>query len=398
MSDTSISKRPLREAFLPFSLPWIGEEEIAEVVEVLRSGWLTTGPKVQRFEEAFGAAVGAQHAVGLSSCTAALHLALAGLGIGPGDEVITTTFTFAATVNVILHVGARPVLVDVRTETWTMDPAAVEAAITPRTAAIIPVHYAGHPCDMSILWSLARRHGLAVVEDAAHALGAALDDLPVGSGESDAVCFSFYPIKNITTGEGGMLVTPNADLASRVRQLSLHGISRDAWQRSEGRGSWYYEVRAPGFKYNMTDIQAAIGLKQLERMPFLQNRRKSYAKRYDAELKSLPGIVPQAVVPGVQHARHLYPIRIFPSELGFTRDEVIRGLAEAHIGTSVHYIPIHLHPYASKVLGYQRGDFPVSEAVYEGILSLPLYPKMSDADVEDVLHALRTIVASRAPT
>lgn len=381
------------EPFLPFAQPDIGQEEIDEVADTLRSGWLTSGPKVQAFEEAFRQVTGASHAVALSSCTAGLHLALLAAGIGPGDEVITTPLTFAATVNVILHVGARPVLADVRDDDYNIDPNEVEPRITPRTKALLPVHYGGQPCRMDELLALARQRGLRLIEDAAHALGARYRGQPIGA-LSDAAVFSFYPIKAITTGQGGMLTTDDGELAEQVRLLSLHGLSKSAWGRySERGGAWAYQVLAPGFNYVMTDIQAAIGIHQLDRLEAFQARRTHLAGEYDRLLDDLPEVIrPPVRDEDLVHAWHLYPIRLALERLSISREDFIEELRKRGIGTSVHFIPIHLHPYFGQELGLRPGDYPVAEAIFAGLVSLPLYPRMQDADVARVAAAIHEIV------
>ena len=381
------------QPFLPFAQPDIGQEEIDAVVETLRSGWLTGGPKVQAFEEAFRETTGAAHAVALSSCTAGLHLALLAAGVGPGDEVITTPLTFPATVNVILHVGATPVLADVREDDYNIDPEEVERRITPRTKALLPVHYAGLPCRMEELLALARRHELRTIEDAAHALGARYRDRPIGA-LSDASVFSFYPIKNITTGQGGMLTTDDGELADQVRLLSLHGLSKNAWDRYSERGSWSYQVLAQGFNYTMTDIQAAIGIHQLARLDAIQARRTHLAQRYDELLADLPELIRPPVRDDSVHAWHLYPIRLDLERLRIGRDEFIEELRERGIGTTVNFIPIHFHPYFRETLGLCPGDYPVTEALFAGFISLPLYPRMQDADVDRVAEAVHDLIAA----
>ena len=385
------------EPFLPFAQPEIGQEEIDEVVDTLRSGWLTGGPKVQIFEESFREVTGASHAVALSSCTAGMHLALLAAGIGPGDEVITTPLTFAATVNVILHAGATPVLADVREDDYNIDVDEIERKITPRTKALLPVHYGGHPCRMDELQALADRHKLRVIEDAAHAVGASYHGQPIGA-LTDAAVFSFYPIKAITTGQGGMLTTNDADLAGQVRLLSLHGLSKNAWNRYSKGGSAEYQVLAPGFNYAMTDIQAALGIHQLKRLEAFQARRTHIANQYNALFAGVPELIRPPMRGEVVHAWHLYPIRLQLDRLTIDRAQFIEELRERGIGTSVHFIPIHLHPYYREALSLGPGDFPVTEAIYEGLISLPIYPRMEDADVERVAAAVREIAgAHRRP-
>lgn len=389
-ASTGLERRPRRDAYLSFSPPLIGEEEIAEVVDTLRSDWITAGPKVARFEKEFGAAVSAPAAVALGSCTAGLHLALVGRRIGPGDEVITTTLTFAATVNVVEHVGARPVLVDVEPDTLTIDPARIAAAVTGRTRAIIPVHYAGHPADMDPIAELARTHRLVLVEDAAHALPAAYRGRAIGSG-TNPVAFSFYATKNLTTAEGGML-TGAPDLVARARTLSLHGLSRGAATRYHAGGHWQYEILAPGFKYNMTDIQAALGLWQLRKLQRFQTRRREIVARYQEAFAGEPALELPVVRPWVEHAWHLYVLRLRPAALRIGRDRFIEELAARNIGTSVHFIPIHLHPYYRERYGYRPASFPVAYDNFKRMLSLPLNARLRDEDVTDVIDAVLDVV------
>jgi dTDP-4-amino-4,6-dideoxygalactose transaminase len=380
--------------FLPFALPEIGEAEIAEVVDTLRSGWVTTGPKARRFEADFAAFLGATeaeplHCVAVNSATAGLHLALEALGIGPGDEVITTTHTFTATAEVVRYLGADVKLVDVDPATLNIDPAAVEAATTPRTKALIPVHYAGLAADMPALLDIARRHGLKVVEDAAHALPATCGGALVGTLASDATVFSFYANKTITTGEGGMLVTRDAALAKRAQVMRLHGMNRDAFDRFTAQvPSWYYEIVAPGFKYNLTDIAAALGLHQLKKARAFRERRAEIASRYDAAFAGLPVLRPPQPPPGELHAWHLYVLRL-ADDAPCTRDELVERLFAAGIGCSVHYMPLHLHPYWRERYALTPSMFPHSQHAYERMLSLPIYTRMADADVERVSDAVR---------
>jgi dTDP-4-amino-4,6-dideoxygalactose transaminase len=380
--------------FLPFALPEIGEEEIAEVVDSLRSGWVTTGPKARRFEADFAAFLGdpALHCVAVNSATAGLHLALEAIGIGPGDEVITTTHTFTATAEVVRYLGADVKLVDIDPATLNIDPQAVEAAITPRTKALIPVHYAGLAADMPALLALAKQHGLKVVEDAAHALPTTRGGRLVGTLDSDATVFSFYANKTITTGEGGMLVTRDAALAKRAQVMRLHGMNRDAFDRFTATvPSWYYEIVAPGFKYNLTDIAAALGLHQLKRLPAFQQKREQLAAHYNAGLRGLPVILPPPPAPGDTHAWHLYVLRLADgAPIG--RDALIEALYAAGIGCSVHYIPLHLQPYWRDRYGLQAAMFPHSQHAYEQMLSLPLYTRMTDADVDRVLAVLHRLL------
>ncbi|MBX3645659.1 MAG: DegT/DnrJ/EryC1/StrS family aminotransferase [Rubrivivax sp.] len=385
--------------FLPFALPDIGDEEIAEVVDTLKSGWVTTGPKAQRFEAEFSAFLGGRvgdnslHAIAVNSATAGLHLALEGLGIGPGDEVITTTHTFTATAEVARYLGADVRLVDIDPATLNLDPSAVEAAITPRTKALLPVHYGGLAADMPALLDIARRHGLKVVEDAAHALPTTCAGRLVGTLDSDATVFSFYANKTMTTGEGGMLVTRDAALAKRARVMRLHGMNRDAFDRYTAKvPSWYYEVVAPGFKYNLTDIAAALGLQQLKKVQAFQQARQRIAEAYDAGLAGLPLLTPPRPRSGDQHAWHLYPLRL-AAGAPLDRDALIERLFAQGIGCSVHYIPLHRHPYWRERYQLRAEDFPHSDHAYRHLLSLPIYTRMQPADVQRVIEALRAALA-----
>lgn len=380
--------------FLPFALPEIGEDEIAEVVDTLRSGWVTTGPKARRFEQAFAEFLGEPQieCIAVNSATAGLHLALEALGIGPGDEVITTTHTFTATAEVVRYLGADVVLVDIDPKTLNIDPKLVEAAITPRTRCIIPVHYAGLAVDMIAILDIARKHGLRVVEDAAHALPTTLEKELIGTMGSDATVFSFYANKTMTTGEGGMLVTRNAELAKRAKVMRLHGMNRDAFDRFTAKvPSWYYEIVAPGFKYNLTDIAAALGLHQLKRIPAFQARRELIAQAYNDAFADLPLILPPQPVEGDTHSWHLYVLRL-SEELEMERDVFIERLYAAGIGCSVHYIPLHLHPYWRDRYGLRPEQFPHSQKAFERMVSIPLYTAMTDADVQRVIRTVREIV------
>ncbi|HPG80637.1 MAG TPA: DegT/DnrJ/EryC1/StrS family aminotransferase [Piscinibacter sp.] len=379
------------QPFLPFALPDIGEAEIAEVVDTLRSGWVTTGPKTRRFEEDFAAYLGAPglHALAVNSATAGLHLALEALGIGPGDEVITTTHTFTATAEVVRYLGADVVLVDIDPTTLCIDVDAVERAITPRTKAVVPVHYGGLAADMGRLLALARKRGLRVVEDAAHALPSTCGGRLVGTLESDATVFSFYANKTITTGEGGMVVTRDDEIARRVKVMRLHGISRDAFDRFTAKvPSWYYEIVAPGFKYNLTDIASAMGIHQLRRANEFQRCRQAIAHAYDQALAGLPLLRPPHPVVGDLHSWHLYVVRL-TDEARLSRDGFIEKLFAAGIGCSVHYIPLHLQPYWRDRYGLRAEQFPHSQHAYERMVSLPMYSRMTEADVHRVAAATR---------
>jgi dTDP-4-amino-4,6-dideoxygalactose transaminase len=384
----------MRNSFLPYCLPFIGEEEIAEVADSLRSGWVTTGPKVKRFEQEFATYVGAKHAIAVSSCTAALHTSLAAMNVGPGDEVIVPTLTFCATANVVVHLGATPVLVDVD-QNFLISPDAVCRAINPRTKAIIPVHYGGQACSLRDILELADRHGIPVIEDAAHAAGAEYEGRRIGS-HGRAVCFSFYATKNMTTGEGGMVTTDDDDLAARIRLLSLHGMSRDAWKRYTQAGSWYYGVLEPGYKYNMTDLQAALGIHQMRRLDGFIRRRLEIAAMYDRAFSDLPEIRLPRRLSGRNHTFHVYPIRLNADLMHMNRSEFIDDLRARNIGTSVHFIPLHRHTFYRERYGYLPEQFPVCEEIYQGLLSLPLYPKMTDQNAADVIEAVREIVIANS--
>lgn len=377
--------------FLPFALPEIGDEEIAEVIDTLKSGWVTTGPKARRFEQDFAAFLDEPgiEAIAVNSATAGLHLALEALGIGPGDEVITTTHTFTATAEVVRYLGADVRLVDIDPATLNIDPTAIEAAITPRTRAILPVHYAGMAVDMDAVLAIARRHGLKVVEDAAHALPTTHGGRLVGTLDSDVTVFSFYANKTITTGEGGMAVTRDPALAARMKVMRLHGINRDAFDRFTAKvPSWYYEIVAPGFKYNLTDIAAAMGIHQLKRAQGFQQKRAQLAALYDELLADLPLILPPRPAAGEVHSWHLYVLRL-TDDAPIGRDALIEALYAAGIGCSVHYIPLHLHPYWRERYDLQAADYPHSQHAYERMLSVPLYTRMTEDDVRRVAAALR---------
>jgi dTDP-4-amino-4,6-dideoxygalactose transaminase len=394
------------DIFLPFALPDIGEEEIRAVEACLRSGWVTTGPVTRRFETAFRDYLGGEiEAIAVNSATAGLHLALEAAGVKPDDEVIVPTLTFTASAEVVRYLGARPVFVDADPHTLNLDPAAVAAAITPRTRAIVPVHFAGMAADMDAIGRLARRHGLRVIEDAAHAFPTRHRGRLVGTLDSDVTVFSFYANKTMTTGEGGMVVTRNPRLAERIRCMRLHGISRDAFDRYTSRTpSWYYEVVAAGFKYNLTDIASAIGIEQLRKIDRFQQRRSILAERYDAALSGLPLTLPARPAPGSgsTHAWHLYVVRLdraapdgadSATMAAGGRDALIASLAERGIGTSVHFIPLHRQPYWRDSCGLRAADFPVAEAAFGAMLSLPLYTRMGDADQARVIAALHDLLS-----
>ena len=401
-----LTGRPPRTSFLPFALPDLGEAEIEAVVRVLRSGWITTGPEVQAFEREFAELLGVRHAVAVNSCTAGLHLALEAAGLRPRDEVLTSTITFTATGEVVEYLGARTRFVDVDAQTLNLDPVAVRALIEReyvrqcdawvhretggRLRAIVPVHYAGHPCDMTALLSIAAEYGLFVVDDAAHALPATLGGRKVGA-MGCPTAFSFYATKTLTTGEGGMLTTDDDALAARARVMALHGITRDAWKRYTAAGSWFYEVSDAGYKYNLTDIAAALGRVQLRRLQEMQQGRERIAARYAAGLAALDAVEPLAVRAGAGHAWHLYAVRLRLERLSIDRARFVQELKDRQIGTSVHFIPLHRQPFYAGKYGYQAAQFPVAEAVYPRLISLPIYSRMSADDVDSVVAAVADV-------
>lgn len=380
----------MRSTFLDFSPPSIGKEEIAEVVDTLQTDWITTGPKASRFEQEFAGFIGAPAALAVSSATDAMQVALAALGIRAGDEVITSTMTFCSTVHVIEHLAAKPVLVDVEHDTLCMDPEKAKAAVTPRTKGIMPVHLYGHPCDMDSILETASHHRLFVLEDAAHSLPARYRGRMVGT-IGTATAFSFYATKNLTTAEGGML-TGSPELIQQARMWSLHGMSRDAYKRYTAEGSWYYEVVLPGFKCNMTDIQASLGLQQLKKLPAFQERRRQVVERYSATFSQLPELQVPVERSGCESAWHLYVIRLNPEMLRIDRGRFIEELKARNIGTSVHFIPVHLHPYYREKYGYKPEDFPIAYENYRRIISLPLHPRLTDRDVDDVIEAVVDVI------
>lgn len=379
---------------VPFAPPDIRDAEIQEVLATLRSGWLTTGPRVHQFEQRFAAYVGAPHAIAVNSCTAALHLSLIASGIGPGDEVITTPLTFCATANTIVHAGAAPVFADVDRQSMNLDPVAAAAAVTTRTAAVLPVHFAGRPVAVPDFRRLAARHDLVLIEDAAHAVETVSLGGKVGA-TADFSCFSFYATKNLTTGEGGMVTTASAEAADRIRIAALHGMSRDAWKRYSGDGRPQYDVVMPGFKYNMMDIQAALGLHQLARIEHALVRREDIWRRYDEGLADLPIARPAPAAEGTRHARHLYTILVDRDAAGFDRDELASALLNRGISTGIHFRALHLQPYYAERFGFRRGMFPNAEYVSDRTLSLPLSPAMTDDEVDRVIEELARLLGRR---
>lgn len=384
----------MRETFLPFAKPDISEEAIADVADSLRSGWITTGPKALKFEKSFGEYLGVPYALAVNSATAGLHLSLLAFGIGPGDEVITTPMTFAATANTVILTGARPVLADIDPVTFNIRPELVKKALTPRTKALIPVHFAGRPCEMEALEEIAEKNGLVIIEDAAHALGASRQGRPIGSParQRQAAVFSFHPTKNITTGEGGMVCTACEDAAERVSVLRQHGMSKGAWNRYAATGTPHYDLLFPGLKYNMLDIQAAIGNDQLTRLASFNARRREIVNMYRKGLEGLPGLaLPPEPAQGDVHSWHILTPLIDIDFLGFSRDEFMARMRELNIGTALHYQALHLFSYYGREYGWKRGDFPGAEFVSDRIVSIPLFPAMTDDDVADVIEAIRRV-------
>ena len=382
---------PVRHSFLPFHQPLVDAADEQAVLETLRSGWLTTGPRTKHFEQTFAAYTGSAHCVALNSCTAALHLALEAVGVGEGDEVVTSPITFASTANVIVHRRARPVFADVEPHTLNVDPAALEAAITPRTKALIPVDFAGHPCELDAVMALGAKYGCTVIEDAAHAVGAEYNGRRIGS-IADMTCFSFYATKNVTSGEGGALTTNRRDWAERIGVMSLHGISRDAWKRYGAEGYRHWDIVAPGFKYNMFDLQAALVSSQFDKMERFHARRIALKARLDAGLRDLVEIAIPGERPGVSHAYHLYPIVVRTEVIGVDRDTVMNAIQAENVGVGVHFRAVHLHPYYADTYGFRRGMFPNAEYYSDRTISLPLYPKMTDGDADDIVAAVRKVV------
>jgi perosamine synthetase len=385
---------PVRETLLPYGRQSIDEDDIQAVVEVLKSPWLTTGPKIAEFEQAFATRVGAAEAVAFSSGTAALHGAAFAAGLKPGDEAITTPLTFAATANCVLYQGATPVFADVCSDTLNLDPGQLSAKITPRTRAIIPVDYAGHPAELDAIFEIARRHGSVVIEDACHALGAEYRGQRLGS-LADMTVFSFHPVKHVTTGEGGMVATNNAGYAETLRRFRNHGISCDARQR-QSAGQWHYEMVLLGFNYRLTDIGCTLGVSQLRKLDGNLARRREIAARYTEAFRDVPGIIPPAVHHEVNPAWHLYPIRLDLARLTEDRGRFFGALRSENIGVNVHYIPVHLHPYYRARFAFNGGEFPVAEDAYARLISLPMFHSMSDQDVNDVIAAVGKVSAAFA--
>lgn len=377
--------------YIVFGSPYIGREEIREMVKTLKSGWIGTGPKVAKFEKMIGRYVGSDFALALNSCTAGLHLSFLVSGIGAGDEVITTPLTFCATVNTIIHSGAKPVFVDVDRKTMNMDPRLIEKAINKKTKAIAPVHLAGRPCEMDVIMKIARKHKLMVIEDAAQALGSEYKGKKIGS-IGDLTCFSFYATKNITTGEGGMVTTDRQDLADKIKIYALHGMSKDAWKRYSDNGYKHYEIIYPGYKYNMTDMQASLGLHQLKRIEAFDKKRQKIWDLYNAAFKDLPVELPAPIPRDIHHNKHLYTLLIDKKRSGLSRDEFMMALHKRGIGSGAHFIPAHLHKYYRERFGYRRGDYPNAEYVGDRTVSLPLSAKLTMPEAKRIIKAVREII------
>lgn len=377
--------------FITFGSPLIEDEEIKEVEKTLRSGWIGTGPKVAKFEEMFKEYIGSKYAMALHSCTAGLHLAMLVAGLKSGDEVITTPMTFCATVNSIIHAGGRPIFVDVDRKTMNIDPDKIKKAITSKTKAIIPVHFAGRPCEMDVITDIAKKHKLIVIEDAAHAIESKYKGQKIGN-IGDMACFSFYVTKNLVTGEGGMVTTNNQEYADKVKMYGLHGMSRDAWKRFSDEGYKHYQVIFPGFKYNMMDIQAAMGIHQLPRLSKYLKRREEIWQKYDQAFAGLPVIIPAPTEKETIHARHLYTLMLDIDKIKITRDQFLEEMTKEGVGVGVHYIALHLHDYYQKAFGYKQGDFPEAEFISERTVSLPLSVKLTEEDVVTVIKAVKKIL------
>ena len=381
----------MRKDVLVFGNPQIEEDEIKEVVDCLRSGWISTGPRVAQFEELFKNYIGSKHALALNSCTAGLHLSMIVAGLKPGDEVITTPMTFAATANAILHTGASPVFVDIELSSMTIDPGLIEKKLSPKTKAILPVHLCGRPCNMDRIMATAKKHGLLVIEDAAHAIEAQYQGKKIGT-IGDMAVFSFYVTKNLVTGEGGMVTTDNDEYAEKIQTYGLHGMSKGAWRRYSDEGFKHYQIIFPGFKYNMMDLQAALGIHQLKRLEAGLARREELWKRYDEAFKDLPLVTPAPPEDNTRHARHLYTILVKLEDVNADRDTIQQALHEENIGTGIHYISLHLHEYYRERYGFKPDDFPNALYVSERTISLPLSTKLTDDDVQDVIDAVRKVM------
>ncbi|MGE5401920.1 MAG: DegT/DnrJ/EryC1/StrS family aminotransferase [Ignavibacteriales bacterium] len=381
----------MRSTYLVFGSPIIDQSDIDEVVDTLKSGWIGTGPKVHQFEEEFKNYIGVKHAVAVSSCTAGLHLAAVALNLGPSDEVLVPTMTFAASANAVIHAGAKPVLVDVDKRDMTIDIEDIRRKITPNTKAIVPVHFAGRACDVEAIERIAGEYGLKIIHDTAHAIETEFNGKKIG-GYSDIASYSFYVTKNLVTAEGGMVTTNDDELAAKIKIYALHGMSKDAWKRFSDDGYKHYQVLFPGFKYNMTDIQAALGIQQIKRIEKYSKRRREIWQRYKTELKDLPLLLPTEPSENTRHAYHLFTVLLDRDKAGISRDKLLAELHKRNIGTGVHYIALHLHPFYQEAFGYKAGDFPNAEFISERTLSIPFSAKLTDEDVSDVINALKEIL------
>ncbi len=381
----------MRKDFLVFASPLIEQPEIDEVVDSLKSGWIGTGPKVKKFEEDFGSYKSAKHAIALNSCTAALHLAMKVIGIKRGDEVIVPTMTFAATANAVIHAGGKPVFADCERDAMNLDPKDLERKITKKTKAIIPVHFAGRPCNMDAIMAIAKENNLKIIEDCAHAIETEYRGKKAGTF-GDIGCFSFYVTKNIVTGEGGMAITDNEGYANKIKILALHGMSKDAWKRFSDEGYKHYQVVDSGYKYNMMDIQAAMGIHQLGRIDSYWKRREEIWNRYNEAFKDLPVFLPLPPEENTRHAYHLYTLLIDTGRAKVARDQFLDEMIKRNIGVGVHYTALHLHPFYQKAFGYKAGDFPNAEWISERTVSIPLSPKLTDEDAQDVIDAVCDIL------
>ena len=386
-----MDNKPVRENFLVYGSPIIEDDCIDEVVETLKSGWIGTGPRANKLESMFKEYKGAKHAMALNSCTAGIHLALLAAGIGSGDEVITSPMTFCATANTVIHAGGTPIFADVERDTMNIDPKEIERKITKKTKAILPVHFAGRPCKMDEIMDIARRYGLKVIEDCAHAIETEYKGRKAGTF-GDLGCFSFYVTKNIITGEGGMVITDNDEYASKIKILGLHGMSKDAWKRFSDEGYKHYQVMYPGFKYNMMDLQAAIGIKQMPLIEKYSKRRREIWNKYNEAFSELPVFTPVPEEKDTRHALHLYSLLIDIDKSKKSRDEVLNALHKENIGTGVHYLALHIQPYYMNTYGYKQGDYPNAEFISDRTLSLPLSPKLTDEDVNDVISAVKKVL------
>lgn len=382
---------PVRDTVLPYATQWIRNEEIQAVVEVLKSGWLTSGPKIPEFESALAEVAGAKHAVAVNSGTASLAVSAAAIGLGPDDEAVVPSLTFAATAFAVLYTGANLVLADISEDTYNIDPAEIERKITPKTKAVLPVHYAGNPCDMDAVTRIAREHDLSIIEDAAHAIGASWKGTPIGA-IGDLTCHSFHAIKNVTCGEGGAVTTDSDELRKRLTSLRYFGLSADTWQRARTDRPWLYHIEELGFKCNMMDIQAALGIVQLKRIDEFKKRRAEIVDTYNKAFAAEEAIITPTVTDGAESALHLYVIRLRPETLRADRDQALRALHAENIRANIHYLPLHLHPYFQRAFDFKRGDFPVTERVADNIITIPLFPKMTDADTRSVIDALTRII------